>query len=137
MLYAYWPAQQYWFDDVSVVETGKDEGAPARWAARREKAAREVSDEADQKKREAHLVIEAVRKALERYKRDTGAYPPTLDALVLDPSPAPESAWAGPYVPELATDPWGHPYRYVREGTGYTLRSFGPDGEEGGGDDVE
>jgi type II secretion system protein G len=138
MLYAYWPAQTYWFDNVSVVETGKDPEAPARWAARRERAAREAADEREGKLHEARLVLETVKKALERYRRDTGGYPPSLQALLEDPSPgAADSSWAGPYVLELGTDPWGNPYHYARTAAGYTLRSYGPDGEEGGGDDVE
>jgi type II secretion system protein G len=137
MLYAYWPAQTYWFDNVSVTETGQDDGAPARWAARRERAAREVQDEIDAKRRDAQLVLAAVRKAIERYHRDAGEYPASLRALLEDPKSGTDSAWAGPYILELDTDPWGRPYHYALTPSGFTLRSYGPDGEEGGGDDVE
>lgn len=134
MLFPYWPAETYWFDNVSIVETGKDKDAPARWAARREKASREVADELEAKRREARLVVEAVRKLIERYRRDVGSYPPSLKALLESPG---EESWAGPYGLELGTDPWGNPYRYERTEKGFRLSSFGPDGEKGGGDDVE
>ncbi len=34
------------------------------------------------------------------------------------------------------TDPWGHPYKLVTEGSRFYVLSFGPDGREGTSDDV-
>ena len=40
----------------------------------------------------------------------------------------------------MPEDPWGNPYVYrwpaQHEGNDYDLYSFGPDGQEGGGDDI-
>ena len=33
-------------------------------------------------------------------------------------------------------DPWGHPYKLVKEDTRFYVVSFGPDGREGTADDV-
>lgn len=82
--------------------------------------------------------------ALDLYELDTGAYPSTdqgLQALSAPPaSGASASRWRGPYVKKKQfQDPWGHPYRYRSPGTfspDYDLYSVGPDGAEGGGDDI-
>ncbi|HZU95106.1 MAG TPA: type II secretion system protein GspG [Planctomycetota bacterium] len=134
MLYAYWPPQNYWFDNISVVESGTDAEAPARWAAKKKEAADTEARDLEAKRTEARLTLERVRKALDRYARDLGAPPPSLKALHEDPG---DERWAGPYLLELGDDPWGHPYHYERTEKGYSVRSYGPDGEPGGGDDVE
>jgi general secretion pathway protein G len=77
--------------------------------------------------------------ALDLYELDNGTYPPTVDALVVDPGTA--RKWLGPYLKNKKglKDPWGHPYAYRFPGThatDYDLYSFGPDGVEGGGDDI-
>jgi tetratricopeptide (TPR) repeat protein len=135
-LYAYWPAEDYWFDNVSLVETGVDKEAPARWAARREKAEAEAKAAVDGKVRDARLTLAYIRKGIDRYVRDLGAPPPSLRALVENPKPD-DDRWSGPYVLELGTDPWGTPWHYKALGEKYELKSFGPDSEEGGGDDIE
>lgn len=66
---------------------------------------------------------------LNRYRLDAGDYPPTaagLAALVHPPN-RPTG-----YLDRMPTDPWGHPYVYLRAGTGFTLASLGADGAEGG-----
>lgn len=84
--------------------------------------------------------------ALDLYELDNGNYPTTeqnLGALITAPtsSPVPEN-WNGPYLKKrkIPNDPWGRPYKYTSPGThnteDYDLFSFGPDGVEGGGDDV-
>ena len=83
--------------------------------------------------------------ALELYELDNGAFPTTeqgLRALVEEPdSPPYPTNWNGPYVRSTSfLDPWGQPYQYrapaTRSGLEYDLSSHGPDGVEGGGDDI-
>jgi len=83
--------------------------------------------------------------ALDLYELDNGNYPSTeqgLAALIEEPSspPYPED-WNGPYVRGTSfEDPWGRPYQYrcpARvNGLDYDLYSYGPDGVEGGEDDI-
>ena len=81
--------------------------------------------------------------ALDAFEIDVGRYPTNdegLKALVETPSNAKD--WKGPYLKRaVVNDPWGHPYVYRSPGshnpTGYDLYSFGPDGNEGGGDDID
>jgi general secretion pathway protein G len=83
--------------------------------------------------------------ALDMFAADNDRYPSTedggLQALISQPPGAPD--WKGPYLKdqqEIPKDPWGNPYLYRYPGTnnpgGYDLFSFGPDGREGGGDDI-
>lgn len=80
---------------------------------------------------------------LDSFQLDTGRYPTTdegLKALMERPgSLPPTSEWVGPYMRELPNDPWGKPYQYRCPGEvalDYDLWSYGPDGVEGGGDDI-
>ena len=89
---------------------------------------------------EANLVL-----ALDLYALENGTYPTTeqgLQALRSQPTtpPIPEK-WKGPYLKRgLPKDPWNRPYQYRYPGEynkeDYDLFSFGPDGVEGGGDDI-
>src|SRR5258706_13207414 len=60
----------------------------------------------------AKAQIDALDKALDQYRLDTGHYPATdagLAALVA--RPANEPRWNGPYLRKAAPpDPWGKPY---------------------------
>lgn len=71
------------------------------------------------------------------YLEHGGRYPATLAALTEPTENFPRGALDGQPVP---IDGWGHPFVYAatRDGAGYELRSFGPDGvdQSGGGDDV-
>lgn len=79
--------------------------------------------------------------ALGMYEIDNGGYPNTqqgLAALVENPGNLPN--WKHAYIEKLPKDPWGHDYIYRSPGTGnkdYDLFSCGPDGNEGGGDDID
>lgn len=81
--------------------------------------------------------------AIDAFEIDTGRYPTTeegLGALIQRPSDV--NAWFGPYIKRgLPKDPWGHPYIYVQPGqhntSGYDLYSYGPNGQEGGDDDID
>ena len=134
MLYGYWPPQNYWYDNIKVVEAGLDAEAPKRWAAHKERNDADEGKEGKEKVKEAKVTLQYIRAAVERFKMDMGTYPPTLDALLKNPG---NNAWAGPYVVDLSEDPWGNAFHYEVKAEKYTLKSFGPDGKEGGGDDVE
>lgn len=76
--------------------------------------------------------------ALDLYETDTGKFPSSIGALLDKPSDV--SNWNGPYLKKKAVDPWGREYYYgypaQKGGRDYDLASWGPDGVEGGGDDI-
>lgn len=84
----------------------------------------------------AKAQIDALDKALDQYRLDTGRYPGMdvgLDALVNRPQNEPK--WNGPYLRKaVPLDPWGKPYLYRIPGEkgDYDLISFGKDGSAGG-----
>jgi len=87
--------------------------------------------------------IANIEVALDAFEIDTGRYPTSqegLSALVAQPSNALE--WKGPYIKRgIPSDPWGNLYIYRQPGQyntlGYDLHSYGPDGQEGGDDDID
>ena len=86
--------------------------------------------------------IDALQKALDQYRIDTGRYPATEQGLaVLVQRPADEPKWGGPYLAKaVPADPWGRPYLYPSPGSHgeYDLQSLGKDGQAGGdGDDAD
>ncbi len=80
---------------------------------------------------------------LDALEIEVGRYPSAqegLQALVTQPSGM--KGWNGPYIKRgVPNDPWGSPYIYKFPGqhntSGYDLYSLGPDGQEGGGDDID
>ncbi|MDR0576448.1 MAG: type II secretion system major pseudopilin GspG [Candidatus Accumulibacter sp.] len=86
----------------------------------------------------AKAQIEALGKALDAYRLDTGSYPTTeqgLSALVTRPNN--ESKWAGPYLTKaVPLDPWGREYIYRSPGRDgeFDLLSYAKDGQPGGTD---
>jgi general secretion pathway protein G len=84
----------------------------------------------------AKAQIDAIEKALDQYRLDTGRYPTTEQGLVaLNQRPANDPRWAGPYLKkDVPPDPWGKPYRYRSPGEHgeYDLYSYGKDGQPGG-----
>lgn len=84
----------------------------------------------------AKAQIDAVEKALDQYRLDTGRYPTTEQGLAaLMQQPASEPRWAGPYMKKaVPSDPWGRPYSYRAPGEHgeYDLYSYGKDGQPGG-----
>ena len=86
--------------------------------------------------------INSIEMALDAFEVDNGYYPTGasgLGALLDQPNNAPN--WKGPYLKKgVPADPWGNPYLYTYPGKnnpqGYDLMSVGPDGREGGGDDI-
>ena len=82
----------------------------------------------------AKLQIEALGGAVDLYRLEVGAYPPTLKALVAKPDGV--DRWNGPYLGKsiVPKDPWGRDYRYRVPGRHgpYDLYSLGSDGLDGG-----
>jgi general secretion pathway protein G len=84
----------------------------------------------------AKAQIDALEKALDQYRLDTGTYPSNelgLNALVTRPPN--EAKWNGPYLRKgVPLDPWGKPYLYKMPGEKgeYDLMSYGKDGQPGG-----
>lgn len=84
----------------------------------------------------ARAQIDALGKALEQYRLDTGKYPSGEEGLAaLVTRPASEAKWDGPYLAKkVPLDPWGNPYvyKYPGEHGDYDLVSNGKDGQPGG-----
>ena len=84
----------------------------------------------------ARAQLDALEKALDQYRLDTGRYPSTEQGLVaLAQRPANEPKWNGPYLKKgVPNDPWDRPYSYKQPGDHgeYDLFSLGKDGAPGG-----
>jgi general secretion pathway protein G len=81
--------------------------------------------------------IETLANQLELFLLSMDRYPTSEEGLsVLITPPADAKNWKGPYVKELRSDPWGHPYAYrypgVHGAKTYDLWSRGADGADGG-----
>jgi len=81
--------------------------------------------------------IAALEAALDTHRLDVGEYPDSLEGLRENNDG--RASWNGPYLRrEVPLDPWGFEYVYESNGRGFTLLSYGPDGEVGGeGDDAD
>ena len=81
----------------------------------------------------AKAQIETLASKIDQYKEDAGTLPPSLEALVKQPSGA--TGWLGPYAkPEELKDPWQHAlvYKVPGDGAPYSLICLGKDGQPGG-----
>jgi len=84
----------------------------------------------------AKAQIDALEKALDQYRLDTGRYPTGelgLNALVERPPNEPK--WNGPYLRKaVPLDPWGNQYLYKIPGErgDYDIVSYGKDRQPGG-----
>lgn len=91
----------------------------------------------------AKAQLDAVDKALQAYRMDTGRFPTTAQGLrALSTQPAGETRWHGPYLQgDVPADPWGTAYQYRAPGSAgkeYELLSYGKDRAPGGtGDDAD
>lgn len=87
--------------------------------------------------------VALIETMLDQFEVDAGRYPTTEEGIAaLVQMPASVKSWHGPYLKRgVPNDPWGRPYVYRCPGqfnpTSYDLSSFGPDGNEGGGDDID
>ena len=93
----------------------------------------------------AHTQLENLNLSLNRFEVDLGRFPTSsegLAVLIERPGDDAKKAWLGPYLDGSAIplDQWGNPWNYRLPGQhrpdGFDLWSNGPDGREGGGDDV-
>lgn len=75
--------------------------------------------------------------AISGYYLDMNSYPEDLEDLVENPSG--RATWNGPYIRgSMLQDPWGNEWVYELEDRGYSLLSYGRDGQSGGeGDDAD
>lgn len=81
--------------------------------------------------REAQTQIGTLMQAVDSYYVFRNEYPENLDQLADPPR------GMAPILERIPEDPWGNPYQYAREGNqSFNVYSFGPDGNNGGGDDV-
>ncbi|MFZ5530321.1 MAG: type II secretion system major pseudopilin GspG [Pseudomonadota bacterium] len=84
----------------------------------------------------ARAQIDALEKALDQFRLDTGHYPSMEEGLTaLTARPANEPKWDGPYLKkDVPADPWGNPYVFISPGEHgeYDLLSYGKDGRPGG-----
>jgi len=84
----------------------------------------------------ARAQLDALEKALDQYRLDTGRYPlmeQGLAALITRPPNEPK--WDGPYLKKsVPADPWGNAYVYKIPGEHgeFDLLSYGKDGQAGG-----
>lgn len=80
--------------------------------------------------------LDALGKALDQYRLDSGYYPSTEQGLAaLVERPANAAKWDGPYLSKsVPPDPWGNPYVFTMPGEHgeYDLFSYGKDGVPGG-----
>ncbi|MBI2440226.1 MAG: type II secretion system major pseudopilin GspG [Lentisphaerae bacterium] len=83
----------------------------------------------------AKTSIASISLALDLYETDNGSYPGSLQSLLTKGG---EDNWRGPYLKkaEIPLDPWGRAFVYAPRENGYELRSGGPNGSTGDGDDI-
>ena len=88
--------------------------------------------------------VAVLRIGVDQFKLDCGRYPTKQEGLsALFSRPNGLSLWNGPYVlQKIQNDPWGNGYIYVVPGpngrSGYSIESYGADGEPGGeGDNAD
>ena len=93
---------------------------------------------------QAQTQIATFGTALDNFEVDVGHYPNGRNGL-LDLIQRPRDAveWNGPYLKNetsIPKDPWGNDYIYECPGkynpNGYDILSMGPDGRDGGDDDI-
>ena len=95
----------------------------------------------DVKKKAAAADISNIKSALNLFEQDNGRFPTNEEGLAaLLSAPGGLKDWKGPYIERMPVDPWGNAYNYSSPGAHvkvFDLYSFGPDGREGGGDDID
>jgi general secretion pathway protein G len=90
----------------------------------------------------ARTQISNFETALGTLEVDCGRFPTNEEALqALIQQPPNMKDWKRPYMDRIPADPWGNPYQYRSPGqhnaSGVDIWSFGPDGQDGGGDDID
>ncbi len=75
--------------------------------------------------------VHAARNSVNAYQLDVGAYPLSLEGLVISESNAP--GWQGPYMSaKLLPNRWGHRLIYDVSVSGYRISDLGKDERLGG-----
>jgi general secretion pathway protein G len=88
-----------------------------------------VGQTIEAKKAKVKADFASIKTAIRMYKIDTGRYPRQIDELLQQDG----RTGKGPWIEEMADDPWGNPYAYeYRSGNQYQLISYGGDGQPGG-----
>ncbi|MBI5632551.1 MAG: DUF2330 domain-containing protein [Nitrospirae bacterium] len=65
----------------------------------------------------AKIRLRDLEKALEKYKKDTGEYPSSIQGLKALITNSGVRGWSGPYLKDsISTDPWNNPYYYQSPG---------------------
>jgi len=91
----------------------------------------------------ASVDIANIEVAMDAFEVDCGRYPTTQEGLgALLNEPTGLAGWQGPYLKRgMPKDPWANPYLYRSPGqhnaNGCDLYSMGPDGQDGGSDDID
>jgi general secretion pathway protein G len=92
----------------------------------------------------ARLGINNIKSALQNFEMNCGRFPTTeegLQALIQAPGNLP--GWKGPYLHQqiVPLDSWQQPYQYrcpgLHNNNFFDLHSYGPDMQDGGGDDID
>ena len=90
----------------------------------------------------ARTQISQFEVALDAFEIDIGRYPSSSEALrALVEQPSNAEGWQEAYLKrDVPRDPWDNEYVYKYPGqyneNGYDLYSYGPDGKQGGDDDI-
>ena len=90
-------------------------------------------------KNAARTQVQSFDRAVELYRFDMKKFPGSLEDLIKKPSDAKAAErWGGPYLKKssIPLDPWDEEYRYEQRDDGYRVWSVGPDGSDGGDDDI-
>jgi general secretion pathway protein G len=85
--------------------------------------------------------ITTIKGQIAQFEIDCSRFPTNEEALaVLLEQPGNAKDWKGPYLEQVPTDPWGHPYLYRYPGQhnprSFDVYSMGPDQQEGTADDI-
>jgi general secretion pathway protein G len=93
-------------------------------------------DNAQSDKNAAATQIGFFSRAMDRFRLDVKKYPHNLSQLVKST----DKGWDGPYMDNIANDPWGHSFEFVAPGKHnkdtFDVWSIGPDGQSGTADDI-
>lgn len=91
-------------------------------------------------KNAAKAQVGMLKEAINLYRIEVGVYPNQLGDLLQPPDDLRNpDKWSGPYLERdtLPLDPWQNDYQYQNEGEDFRVWSFGPDGTDGGNDDID
>ncbi len=85
----------------------------------------------------AQTQMKQINEALDLYRLSQRSYPTTAEGLAALVTP---HGNAQPFMSRIPKDPWDNDYVYISPGShnqnGVDIMSYGPDGVQGGGDDI-